>query len=632
MIETQAASIEIWPRTVVAAFTLPDDWYASLASLLRDGFPTVETAVITSLDGAAHAMARSIIVADKIIDEEPGDDGYPALMEAVLGFQFLAYETLRTLFSTDSPFWDDFRRYATSSASATTVFPASPETKDQLLARMRDRNALHCGIFAALCTIAGSRDRLADLEEAMRSFCIALQIVDDIHDWKSDFERGRRTTATLAANSGEGLLSRGVAEDLLDESVQHLRAAQRTAANYHLARWGAFINGRICAFGDLRDRLRHARQRAMGWGKRVSSVRAFQADDLALVGNGANESAIAEIGTSLFRAWHHGFGELKHLMDFPREGGFGGRLTLKSGDLFARLLVMDALRCLPLADAGARYLRSVTEIETEYLVSLGERDPLGHRVWKYFPDFPELPPDLDDLAELMRFASRLPNNPFDGDIRTALAHLSRDADTGAFETWIVPPHSDHPEHERQRQYIASSWGRGCDVEVLANFLDASASYGFVIGQVDRDASMALLAREQAADGLWASTWYVGPFYGTFAALRALRHFPNDSTKTVITERAIRGLQETATPQGTWGMGMGEDRLSTALALLALREVGINGISHAARELLCDCGHPSVPFIKMEIPQHNASVRTVTYGSRTLTNAYAMRALLEARFC
>ena len=59
---------------------------------------TIELVPVTALFATGAILScstpRDTI---KIIDEEPGDDGYPVLMEAVLGVR-------------GSPFWEDFRR------------------------------------------------------------------------------------------------------------------------------------------------------------------------------------------------------------------------------------------------------------------------------------------------------------------------------------------------------------------------------------------------------------------------------------------------------------------------------------------------------------------------------------------
>lgn len=617
-----------WPYSAVVAFTPGNDWYASLASLLSDGFPTVSSESISTLDRAAHALARSIIVADKIIDSEVDELNYPSVMEAVLGFQYLAYDELYSLFPRSSPFWVDFRRYATISA-LTTTSGHQLTTREELYEQIRSRNALHNGIFAALCTLANCRERLHDLEEAMSSFCVALQLVDDLHDWQADFSKARLTAATFCAGNADDLFLNGTAEMLIGEAIAQLAYAKHIAMQHGFQRWPEFLEVRIASFDTFRNRLSAARARQSTWSNRVIGVRRFGQSDFAVDAIQGFSTGIERLALRLCHAWQDGFSELRHLMEFPREGGFGGSQTLKSGDLFGRLLTLDAISRVPFTPRGRDLYEQMVTIESKYLESLGERDPLGHRVWKYFPDLPELPADIDDLAELLRFASRTARGYLHDDIRVSIGHIVYDRSTHLPETWIVPPISTHPVHERQRHYIESSWGRGCDPEVAANFFDAATTSGIRTG-VDETAALHYFESQQRTDGLWNSTWYVGPYYGTFAILRAIRHMSDCALKHAIITRAISGLHGAMTQDGAWGLnGREGDALSSALAILTLDLAGVNAAPNQALELLLAESEHFIPFIKMDIPQHGGKKRTLFYGSHTVTTAFAIRALLAA---
>ena len=98
--------------------------------------------------------------------------------------------------------------------------------------------------------------------------------------------------------------------------------------------------------------------------------------------------------------WRLGFGEARHIMEFPPELGFSGP-QYQRGDVFQRAIIAEILCDADEVLNGE--LRPIIEQEIGYLLS--RRDP-GRRGWRYFPELAELAPDADDLAEIIQVLLR----------------------------------------------------------------------------------------------------------------------------------------------------------------------------------------------------------------------------------
>ena len=642
-----------WPDATAAPFLPKDDWYGKLALILHEGFPNVETHVVTRLSIATQCLARSLIVADKLVDQDDTNFAPGDLIHGAIALQYKAQRALQRIFAYDDPFWrcyeDYFETHIRGVLSERKLF-ADPThaTHATLLASLRDRNRLHCGVLAAFTALSGEPERLPQLEVAMDAFCTSLQLVDDVHDWKCDIQRRRPTvvnvqgnifarvaTGTLAlADASRQLFFDGLAEEIILSAIDSAKNARILAEAEGLHGWAIFIDTRILAFEQFFDRIAKARQSQISWHRQNEMVPS-KAEPLL---PNAPEP-IAVLVENLIESWTNGYGELRHLMFFPAKAGFGGRDELKKGDLFQRLLVLDTL-----SEANALFGQSVrmSEVidrESRLLLDSSERDPVLGRVWKYFPDLPELPADADDLAEIVRLFVRMRRHEIvDPSIESAiqcnLATLFENPSLDAPETWIIPNRSSDDVHQRQRHCVEVAWGTGDDVEVVANLLDALYEYVPAEAQGTFSKFGSYFEDRQSASGFWASNWYVGPYYGTYAVARSLARFFPDPSAARAASRAAEWLMASQHACGGWAIAKNEpDPLSTSLALLALDHLRphANAINHASRAvawLALNANDPTVTdFIKMHIPAGaTGQPRILQYGSRTLTKSFVVRAL------
>jgi hypothetical protein len=315
------------------------------------------------------------------------------------------------------------------------------------------------------------------------------------------------------------------------------------------------------------------------------------------------------------------FQDLHHAMVFPQAAGFQGT-TAQVGDVFARAYLLYTLALL----RGA-YDIDAADIDLDVQHLRTRADPHSG-LWKYFPDLPALPADVDDCAQvLLALAAADPRlvEPIGG---KALATL----DAGLVSTWLIV--ETDPNAGLQHQMIEHAWGRGLESEVAANIAFAlhrvdSERYRTVIDRVaDR------LAQCQEPDGSWLSTWYVGSAYGTWLAVRLLAECRPSSESL---SRAACWLSATAEPSGSLDLAL------EALTADALIRAGVateagrlkeHFLTELSKRQDRDGGWAAESLIQMDVSraavQHGlGDSRMLYHGSRGLTTCLAVLALLTA---
>ena len=303
-------------------------------------------------------------------------------------------------------------------------------------------------------------------------------------------------------------------------------------------------------------------------------------------------------------------------MFLPQSQGFSVSQEYHSSDIFQRALIADAL-----CDANAlldEHIQPWLDYEVDYLVHCRLTSGVGG--WSYYPSVPEIAPDADVLGQVMQALLRSGHQDamkeYGEPPLTVLLRDNARAD-GSLETWIVPTHGRTPQQERQAECNRLRWGTGPDNEVMANLLYALRLYKPLDFAETVQRGVTYLETQQEDDGSWVSTWYYGPYYGTFVCLRLLAAARPDSPAI---PRALQFLRHHQRPDGGWGLDDASDPLSTALALLGLavtqemhgelkdHERAAQALISLQRSQETEQGWPRVQFIR---PRAD-----VPYGSRT----------------
>jgi len=334
----------------------------------------------------------------------------------------------------------------------------------------------------------------------------------------------------------------------------------------------------------------------------------------------------------IVQGWRTHFADAAHVMTFPAEQGFRDPNAIHTGDIFTRALLADALIE---AHSAFGQLDDLIAAELDYLEDARRRDGIGG--WSYFPRLSELPPDADDLAQVMIAMLRGGRREtVRATCERPLEVLFRDnaRDDGSFETWIVPTNHRSDDQQLQARWIAKAWGDGPDPEVIANLLHALILYDADRFRDRVAGGVEYLESRQQRDGSWTGTWYWGPFYGTYVAIRLLNRWGGAAH---CIEAATDFLHAAQRDDGGWGWSDQSDALSTALAVLALVESGRtdcksldSALAYLAAHRDDDAGWPEVPFIRMDLGRPRGHVhQTLRYGSRLVTTGFVLKAALAA---
>lgn len=647
-----------WPQGM-ALQTTQTSMYDYFPYLFVEAFRPIPDADLQQFATAARLFASSIFLHDKVFDRAAARSSTraeaPVKALVILAMQWEAYRLLHRLFPPDANFWRRFQSYLADFARvcidehefALGRRSWAAFTEQVALDIARGKNGVAKATVAGLAELAGDDGRLEDLTAALDHFNVANQALDDLCDWKEDLESGvpslllaqalRERPATsdpaelaaLAEVVGREIHYGGHARESLTFAIASLDEADRLTAFCPRLPWRQ-VNA---ALRRQCEALLQDCERIVGDNLRRAAGQPALRLRLPPPEGPWQRTAWDALG-HLLEQWQLGFGEARHLMGFPREV-FSARHELQRGDVFQRAVIADALCDADEPLAGA--LRPVIDHEISYLLS---RRGAARGGWSYFPDLPELPPDADDLGQIMQLLVRRDRREELGrHCAEPLAILLDDNHhrDGSFETWIIPAKDRTAEEELQARFASIAWGTGADAPVMANLLYALVLWDRARFSEPIRRGARYIQSQQHADGSWSSAWYRGPYYATYACVRLLRRV---SPRSKEMRRAGEFLCRTQQADGGWGVAGPSNALDTALALAGLAMLANAGESSALREraersrtYLCgsrlvEGSWPAVDFIRMDTGRASGTAAPIlTYGSSTMTTTFVLKATL-----
>lgn len=332
-----------------------------------------------------------------------------------------------------------------------------------------------------------------------------------------------------------------------------------------------------------------------------------------------------------------GYSEMVHRMVFPREAGFSNSGTCCFGSVFQHAIV-----CRTLAMAKSIFDVNEQAIQAGLSYLLEQQDPASGG-WKYFTNLPELPPDADDVAQVLLAFIETGNSRTTEIFSRILKIIEVLADpvSGEISTWLVDPTASDPKSQLYRRAIEQWWSDGSDPEVIANIafalwrLDSYRFGKWILRACD------WLASQQMEEGWWESTWYWGRTYGTWMAIRL---FTAVSPRDLSLARATEWWISSQSKNGYWDPSV-PSILETAFGL----EVGVElakagflspdcSLLRRIASWLCnrqvdDGGWDASTFIRMDINRASAQYGVTkpkyrSYSSRIITTAFCIQALLD----
>ncbi|HUG24164.1 prenyltransferase/squalene oxidase repeat-containing protein [Piscinibacter sp.] len=342
------------------------------------------------------------------------------------------------------------------------------------------------------------------------------------------------------------------------------------------------------------------------------------------------------------RAWlmeqaRRGFPGTAHVMQFPAWAGFTWGAQHQASDLFTRSVLagvlLDIGETVDDDPAWQDELRDIARREAHYVAQGRLADRAGG--WSYFPELPELPPDVDSLAAAISLFARVaPEHLRLCERPIELALAGRRAD-GSLSTWLIAPEDAPAARSLMRCAVDRHWGDGADADVCARFHAALQQANARQHAGDIAAGLQWLLKQQGADGAWPGSWYGSPAYVIELAWPLISRLGAGHEAPL---RALRHLLSLQRPDGGWGEGQSVP-LDTGLAvgLLCRAQPDVSSdLTARALSVLCEqqtlTGHwKATPWIRMDIGRAQGRVsRSATYGDETLSTAVCLRALMQSR--
>lgn len=662
-----------WPAPVtLLADNEKGSLYEEYPALFAAAFPEVSRRDLGTLGEAARLYAFALFAIDLALDTDDSDPDRVAPLE-ILALLHEAYQILGGLYPAGSPFWRDLdsclHRFCAAMGEEQLFRRGKRDLAELSAAEAVTLARGKCAIAEvtahSLGRLAGRDEACAQVAESIAGYNVACQLLDDLQDWRADAQAGRPSLALAEALRaaairgceltddedaldavGRALYFGGAAELVICQAREAAAQAMASVADLPLDLWRGHL-ARTAARVDSAKRALRA-----GVAARSDAPRIQPALTIRLPGTWRQPERPFLPGALrwLLGQWRLGFREAAHVMRFPLAAGFTGP-DVQLGDVFARAVVAGAL-----LDADPHMdgqLQPCIDREARYLAAARRAEP---GLWCYFPGLPELPPDADDAAEVLRVLLRhgavgtglpparvlVPHAQVSACLELAFGDCAHP--DGSFETWLIPRGQDGTA-VRQREYARRYWGEGPDVEVMANLLDVARRFDPVAyaGPVRLGIQYILAAQDGA--GSWPATWYHGRLYAAYACCRLLAGQAPTTDGYTASQAALSRCAGFIEAQLTLDAGwsataeLDADPVSTALALLALAEIRRAGLAVpdalAERGLRAltqwqrsDGGLPAAPFIQMQLGRTGElAAETLSYGSRTVTTALALRAAL-----
>ena len=626
-------------------------------------FPEVEPEKIRPLALAGRLYYRSLSWADSLMDEQLSHVDRTNAALSIQSAQFESYQCLHELFPPQAAFWSHFRTHLIDYTNACILErqfssgnqPWSEYTEAVALNIVKGKTGIAKVAIAGLAEISGDDEYVKPLEEALEHYYIARQMFDDVCDWKKDMRNHilslllsrivkkypdseiRCGTQEWENRLAYDIYYRGHAQYVIERALDALDDYDDICVELP-----DFMLNRVVEAlrKECRSLLLDIEQIVKRNLRRASEQPNF---NLALPRPDNKWQQLSWDSLEfLVKQWRLGFGEARHIMQFPRASGFrSSNDDFQYTDIFQRALIADVL-----CDADELLdgqLKPLIDYEVNYLLSRRRSSGIGG--WSYFPSIPEIPPDADDLGQIMQVLLRSGRkDKIEATCGTPLKTLltDRSYDTGALSTWIIPNENRTPEEKLQAHWAEHHWDKGHDNEVMANLLYALSLYDRECFSETIVRGISFIETQQEENGSWRSTWYHGPYYGTYVCGRVLMETRPSSPSVA---KASAFLCNNQNADGGWGNN-GSDPLSTSLAMLALAQLQQkfkNGYKdwHGCVDRAYDylirtreksgTAWPSCPLIAMGKIIHvgidTSRTEALSYGSRTLTTAFIAKAAM-----
>lgn len=562
----------------------------SILKLWEPQFPSVQKSFTERLTYAANLYYYSVLGVDKMIDCRKTTIPVESLMMSFV----LREESLSIIYSLFNPgdiFWNYFNKYYAEYVQAISLEShLRTNNKHQITTEVIEKiysgkSALAKASIVALAIKEKNIDIISSMEKSVDFFQIAYGFVDDVNDWKHDWENGQfsyllkntffrnkylKNTVKDAKIIGKYVFFSGEATHMLSLAIEYYHNAIFAIQEYNCKEWIGFVSKNISICKDLKHDIETiVNKELVKVGAISPSNTKLKRPNIQLNINSINP-IIAHSVTYIVKQWQQNFQDTVVYSYFPARDQFIFKNRFYAGDVFQRAIICDLL--YDLNTYLGKSLTPYIEYETSYLSNYATVDG----IWKFYHDLEYQPCDADTTAQVIQvlLKTNLNTSILTKTEKAIDSFLDYSIDRkGAIGTWFLPPssHLSNSTQSKQRlfyeEYIGVDIDSSKDIEVMSNFLFALYKFNHKKYEATINNGIQYIESIQNNNGNWSSTWYWGVYYGIYVCLRLLTVLKPLSPSIAQTANFIIGSQNS---DGGWGWDMHKsDPLNTAFVLIGL---------------------------------------------------------------
>lgn len=621
------------PKTIDKSPT----FYKHYPKLFANYFSEVSEEQFDVLSKAGYQYYHSVLSLDAIID-----DGNFEEIPKMITLQEESIKLLTSVFGLKSQFWVLWNQRKKEYFEAVKI-EKSLAHKDkvdfEIYADLADKKSSF-GKVAIDSLFTLNRKQKDDIYQNLllshKYFSVGFQLYDDVKDFKEDFEKGQFNFAIEQLRKevhfdqyqhnvevlNKLLFIKEIGQGILSKSISQFETAVTILKGLSTkSEW-------LTTVQEMKATIEHYLEITNGYLATITAkleLKNHQTDTHPFFDfNKIEDNAIKEGLTFIKSDFQQNYADLKHIMYLGKLEGFNNENTIHISDTFQRALINECF--IAVANAYNLDVSVFLKNECQYLIGLRNKDTTGG--WSYFPTVQEIAADIDDLGQMIQLFVLSANQQFVDDYCDNPISISlneRMLNNGGIETWIIPRENQSKTQKMQEHFNATKWGKGPDVEVVANF-----AYSLAILDKEKYAdiikkTISYVIKQQNDKGYWESRWYYGNYYGTYVCLRLLKQFEEFYPDEI--QKALDFITENQNNNGGFSIEQNKvsDPLSTSLAILGLKfffDKDCEAIEKAVRYLISsqseDGSWKAVNFIKPKVHE--------PYKSKTLSTAYVLKAL------
>lgn len=551
--------------------------------------------------------------------------------EIIYAKDFLNAESIKVLcelFDINSRFWDYFYKYNGEFINANILEKEKKENQEftykefQIISR--GKSAIAKITVAALACLSDQYDKIDSLEEAQGLVAEAMQLFDDLRDWKEDIKLKQPSwilNKIRTENALNDIYDLNIVRDyLFDKYIGDVICKIRKLCSKALL-CDAKTECWFLRIRMLQERVDHLQYDIM----KIQENEAFF-PDFYLTEKKRNEVDVKRVITFLQKQSQNNFLELRHWMFFLHSEGFTGKKECIDGDVFQKAYFFNL--CNDISSVCKTFPKSFYKNAKETVLCKPENYDFG---WSYFPGLPEQCPDIDTLAEVIKLTK---NYNLDSVTAKRIEEtidivINYQSQNEAFRTWILPNENENKIIKKAKYMAENAWGNDFDVEVNLNFLLGLSiwnnnKYNYIIKNVLE------WIEEKIKNGDFSScTWYCSNYYSSYLAAQLIykQKYQNEIIKSYIIDYVI----STQNSNGSWGNNMCNIS-DTAYAIVSLalldnkkiyKDIVRNGLSFIESNYDSNGFWYGEHFIKMLIGRVVRNDQFFTYQSSIITTVNAL---------